>query len=189
MSCPTIEVIVSGIQPQFSVEVNSGCQTGSSLIELSDSHNSLIGLQGGTNNEYYHLNQDQYTNLTGTNFVLTRTSTSQTSIDLLTSNGGVISISSGFATLFEGCISALDTNNLKTASWDYKCLLANKTGSIEKIGLSQLVTIADDSSGIWSVNINPEPIANYFQISVRGEDGREINWKASVKTNSISIGI
>ena len=190
MSCPVIEVIVSGAQPTISVvEVSTGIQQQTSVVDLSTLHNSLVGLQGGAVGEYYHLSSDQYTQLTGfqsQNFNLTATTTGADFTELLTTGSGTINVVSGYAVLFEGQISAFDTANLKAAAWDYKCLLANKTGLTQKVGPSQLFTIADDSSGSWQVYINQDAGINYLQLKVKGEASTTIKWNASVEATSVS---
>ena len=190
MSCPVIEVIVSGNQPTISVvEVAPSTQTGTSIVDLADQHNSLYGLQGGTLGEYYHLTSDQYSNLTASqsqHFNLTATTTGINLTELLTTGSGTINVVSGYAVLFEGQISAFDTTNLKVAAWDYKCLLANKTGLTQKIGFSQLYTIADDSSGAWAVYINQDTGINYLQLKVSGQTSTTIKWNASVEATSVS---
>jgi hypothetical protein len=190
MSCPVIEVIVSGAQPTISVvEVSTGIQQQTSVVDLSTLHNSLVGLQGGAVGEYYHLSSDQYTQLTGfqsQNFNLTATTTGADFTELLTTGSGTINVVSGYAVLFEGQISAFDTTNLKAAAWDYKCLLANKTGLTQKVGPSQLFTIADDSSGSWQVYINQDTGINYLQLKVKGEASTTIKWNASVEATSVS---
>ena len=190
MSCPVIEVIVSGNQSAISiVEVSTGIQQQTSVVDLASLHNSLVGLQGGTTGEYYHLTNDEYSLLTGfqsQRFNLTATTTGADFTELLTAGSGTINVISGYAVLFEGQISAFDTTNLKASAWDYKCLLANKTGLAQKIGSSQLFSISDDSSGSWQVYINQDTGINYLQLKVKGQASTTIKWNASVEATSVS---
>lgn len=176
MSCDIIQVtVISGTQGPTSV-VDVG---------IADIHNQMLGLQGGASGEYYHLTSNQYASLSGS-FNLTGTSTDSNLLELGVSDSNLLLIPSGSVISFEGDIAAFDTTNLKAASWHYKCLLANKTGLVQKIGFSQVYGIADDSSGSWGVYINPNTGVGYFQIQVKGENSTTIKWNASVEATSVS---
>lgn len=73
-----IEVVVSGFDSTdvsvsetgvTNVNIGIGLPKHASTHYLSGldpiNHNSISGLQGGSNNEYYHLNEDQYNKVTG----------------------------------------------------------------------------------------------------------------------------
>lgn len=185
MSCDIIQVTVSGNQTEISVvEVSSGIQSTVSSVDISNLHNTLLGLQGGTSGEYYHLTSDQYNAISGS-FCLSGTSTGSNLLELATSNSSSLLVPSGAAISFEGEISAFDTTNFKAAAWCYKCLLANKTGLAKKVGLSQVFNIGDDSSGSWGIYINENTGINYFHIEVKGQNSTTIKWNASVETTSV----
>jgi hypothetical protein len=176
MSCDIIQVtVISGAQgPTSVVDVGFG-----------GTHNGMLGLQGGASGEYYHLSSNQYSALSGS-FNLTGTSTTSGLLELTVSDLNLLSVPTGSAISYEGEISAFDQTNLKAAAWHYKCLLANKTGTVEKIGFSQVYGIADDSSGSWQIYVNQNTGINYFQIQVKGENSATIKWNASVEATSVS---
>lgn len=179
MSCDVIEVIVSGSSGPVSV-VDIG---------HTDVHNSLNGLQGGVSGEYFHLTSGQHSSLIdfqSKNFILSGTTTGAEIIQLYFDETGLLNISTGQNILFEGKISAYDLVNFKSAAWDFNCLLANKTGVTQKVGLSQVFNVADDSSGIWKVYINSGSGVDYLEIKAQGQASSTIKWLASVETISIS---
>lgn len=179
MSCDIIQVTVSEVNGTTSVvEVGQG-----------NIHNDLLGLQGGVSGQYFHLTSGQHANLLNAQlntFNLSGVTSGSGLIELIFDETGVIEVPTGKSILFRGEVSAFDVSDFRTAAWEYKCLLANKTGTVEKIGFSQLFKIADDSSGVWAVYVNQNTGVNYFQLNVQGENSSTIKWISSVETISIS---
>lgn len=178
MSCDIIQVTVSESSGETSV------------VEVGQNiHNFLLGLQGGVSGEYFHLTSGEYSNLNSfqsKNLYLSGITTGASLTELFYNETGTLEVPSGKNILFKGDVTAIDLNNFKSAAWEFKCLLANKTGSVEKVGFSQVTKIADDSSGVWNIFINTNSGVDHLQVNVQGQSSSTIKWISSVESVSIS---
>jgi len=104
----------------------------------------------------------------------------------LNGTNGRISIGSNSAVSFQGQITAFDLVNQKAASWEYKCLLANKAGNTAVVGSAHVTRIGDDSNGVWQVYVDGDNTNDSLKLQVQGQAGSTIKWTASVLSSVVA---
>jgi hypothetical protein len=98
----------------------------------------------------------------------------------LNGTNGRIGIASNSAVSFQGQITAFDSANAKAASWEYKCLIANKGGNSAVVGSAHVLNIGDDSNGTWKVYVDADNTNDSLKLQVEGQASASIKWTASV---------
>lgn len=104
----------------------------------------------------------------------------------LNGTNGRITIASNSAVSFQGQITAFDLVNQKAASWEYKCLLANKAGNTAVVGSAHVTRIGDDSNGVWQVFVDGDNTNDSLKLQVQGQAGSTIKWTASVLSSVVA---
>jgi len=163
---PNINILVGNsgnllnLSPQgYTLHANTHISGGIDSID----HNYLLGLQGGQNNQYYHLNSGQYTNL---NSIINSTGTytlhSETGAFYASSNP------SGFITGINNIVYDFGNQNISGIKNFYSRPTVNGTGILlsgditaqpEATGVSGYlqgqITVLNDQTGSYYLKNNP----------------------------------
>lgn len=117
--------------------------------------------------------------------VLIQTTTSTSTI--LTTNGAVagasnrLTIANDSSYAFHGIITArrADADN-ESAMWEIKGGIDNNAGTTALVGCPSIITLGDDSSGVWTVTVDADDTNDALQISVVGQNTKTINWACAL---------
>ena len=114
-------------------------------------------------------------------FVVYCTTTNGTSVEMfLNGTSGRIGVATNSASSFKGQITAFDLVNLKAASWNYDCLIANKAGNSAIVGYAHVIKIGDDSNNLWEVYVDADNTFDSLKLQVKGQASATIKWTATV---------
>lgn len=122
--------------------------------------------------------------------ILIRETTNNTQVELTTNglapdyttNVNVLTIADDSLYAFHGIIAARrsDANN-EGAAWEIKGVVDRNSGTCALVGCPSIITLGDDSSGVWSISIDVTIPGQYLAFKVTGENAKTIYWAADIR--------